>query len=512
MNEDNAKPVTPSTNEPKLEDLPAEINLDDIDIDNPPDIAGDIVNYMRDGAHRVLEGGAYSAMAIQILAMAASGLDGYDGSSLNLITITLGLSAAGKERPQRVAKSLLKPNDIILYGDIRSDKDLIRVLVDGAKCFYLKDEAHSILGQVADKDQNKSGIASMLLEISTSDDITLSAMHIGEFQDKVLTRISRLEKMKQAKEAVKMGFNVELEQDKIKHVDFEIEDFENKITELKATYDKIGKGIEKPSLSLSGYSTPTELAGIINERTIGNGFLGRTVIVDCGDERTHLNKNLINVSQDFKDKMDLRYKRLLARVGAIKQMADDTSKKSLEAEFNGESYEITATKEAQSLFASISIHYDQDIYINHHRLGALYARLPNRVTSLASTLAVDNLINGSLVIESSHVLFALKLTLSSINYLYSNLRVNEAVEGETTEDKLEGIKEAILKRLTVPKNDKKEGWRYKSELKNYLKRQKYYQEISKELQPHNQDAMENAIALLKGDGKVITDEKRIKKV
>lgn len=495
-----------------LKALPEGVCLDSVDLDNPPSIAGDIVDYIRDGAHRVLEGGAYSVMSMQILAMAAAGIEGYDGNSMNLITITLGVSAAGKERPQRVAKKLLKPNGMTLYGDIRSDKDLIRVLVDGAKCFYLKDEAHSILGQVADKDQNKAGIASMLLEIATSDDITLSALHISEFQDKILTRISRLEKMKIAKEDIKLGYNVEREDAKIKVINKEIADFDAKIEDSKRKYDQIGNGIENPRLSLSGYSTPTELSGIINERTIGNGFLGRTIIVDCGEERSQLNPKLTNVSESFKHEMDVRYKQLLARVGAVHQMASDTSKKRVEEEFNGRVFEITATKEAKALFTLIRIHYDDHLYINHQRLGALYSRLLSRVTSLASILAVDNLVDGNLQIEEEYVLFALKITLASIEYLHSNLRVNEAVDGVTVEDKLEGIKEAIIKRLSVSKTDSKDGWRYISELKNYLKRQNYYREIAKELLSHGQDAMVNAISVLRMEGRVEIVDKKIKKI
>ena len=101
---------------------------------------------------------------------------------------------------------------------------------------------------------------------------------------------------------------------------------------------------------MSGYSTPTELAGIVNEKTIGNGFLGRTIIVDCGEERSHLNQDLINVSDEFKAEMDLRYKQLLARVGAIKQIADDTSSRRINAEFQGKSYKITAPKRQRNYF------------------------------------------------------------------------------------------------------------------------------------------------------------------
>ena len=132
--------------------------------------------------------------------------------------------------------------------------------------------------------------------------------------------------------------------------------------------------------------------------------------------------------------------------------------------------------------------------------------------SVASILAMDNLVNGELVIEEEYVMYAIKLALASVDHLSSNLRVNEAVDGATVEDKLEGIKEAIIKRLSVSKKDERDGWRYKSELKNYLKRQKYYQEISKELLEHGQDAMENALAVLMGEGRVIRNPENDKQV
>ena len=102
------------------------------------------------------------------------------------------------------------------------------------------------------------------------------------------------------------------------------------------------------------------------------------------------------------------------------------------------------------------------------------------------------------------------MAINSIKHLESNLKINEAVDGDTIESKLEGIKEAIVKRLKVNKGDKQEGWRYKSKLKEFLKRQKYYQDIAKDLLQHNQDAFENSIASLSGEGKVSVKGAKIK--
>ena len=111
---------------PKESDLPPGIDFDGMDIDSPPGLAGRIVEYIREGANRQLSGGAYSAMALQCMAMAAAGLPGLGGTKLSLITLTLGMSAAGKEWPQRVVKNLLDAHGKTVYGDIRSDKDVIR--------------------------------------------------------------------------------------------------------------------------------------------------------------------------------------------------------------------------------------------------------------------------------------------------------------------------------------------------------------------------------------------------
>ncbi len=504
-----------SKQEPKkltgINALPANINLDDVDVDSPPGLAGDIVKYMQSGAHRKLQGGAFSAMAIQCMAMAGSGLRGFRNSKLSLITITLGVSASGKDRAQAVSKNLLGESGIHVYGDIRSDKDIIRAAAyDDGRCFYIKDEAHTLLGDsLGGKDKNTSKIPATLMEIATSSLYILSKLHAEEFEATLGSKKSRYEKMIIAKEDIRLGFNVELEKEKIKHIDHEILQLKEKIKEVDRVAYAIEHGVKDPALNLAALSTPQKLAGIVDEDSIESGFLGRALIFDCGVERVQndslkdFDKWEENGYESHEDKM--LYEKLKAGIGMIVQSSLDARNDHIESAFTGRSTKTIATPEASRMMFDIAVHYDKQEYLNHPRLGALYARLSERVMSVSSSLALYNVIDNNVTIEVEHVKYALLVALNSIKHLESNLRINEAKDGETIEAKLEGIKEDIIKRLNVNKNDPDEGWRYKCKLKSNIKRQNFYQYIAKDLLKHNQDPFENAVMALRGEGKIEID-------
>lgn len=483
-------------------DLPHGVNIDHVDVDFPPGIAGDIVDYMKRGAHRELEGGAYAAMAIQCVAMAAAGIECYMGTKTSLMTITLGLSAGGKERPQKVIKELLSANGINVYGDIRSDKDIIRAAIhDKGRCFYVKDEAHSLLASTAGE-RHTANIPATLMELATASIMPISKLHQEEFQNQIITMIQRKERALTAKEDIKMGFNSQMEQAKIQKAEQDIKRMQNDIEELQEMYDQIDIGIRNPSLNLAASSTPKKMASIIDEDAIESGFLGRALIFDCGSERNHRNFALWGKTTTDPKKDKATENLLIQRIGAIHQMSKDITEGQERADFDGERYQVTATDGAEALLRNIAEYYDQAEFINHDRLGALFARLTERVMSVASILAMDNVQGRDIVITEEFVLYALKVALGSIQHLYVNLKINEAVDGETIESKVSGIEDAIIKRLSVSKNDKEEGWRFKSEVKRFLKRQKYYIEIQQELSKHDQDAMENAINRLLGKKKI----------
>lgn len=487
---------------PKESDLPPGIDFTGMDIDTPPGLAGRIVEYIREGANRQLSGGAYSAMALQCMAMAGAGLPGLGGTKLSLITLTLGMSAAGKEWPQRVVKNLLDAHGKTIYGDIRSDKDVIRsAIYDNGHCFYVVDEAQKILSSNSGGQQNKhmSNVISTLMELSTTSCYKLSQLHRDEFLTHIETARARVEKVIEAKREAIAHMNQDHEEGRIKKAQLEIEQLERKLTDHDKRAITAREGVRNPSLHLLAYSTPQKLAAIVDEDSIESGFLGRALINDCGIERAPQRLTIADLKKAPTGGQDVQFEMLKAQIGMICQLADDESKHSVNNEFNGSPFRYDITPDAERDMCAILQHYDQHHYRNHPRVGAIYARLVERVMSLSSIMALGNYGCDGARIESSYVRYALMLVLQSLEHLTSNLKINEGATEETVEAKLEAVQAAILKMINIDRRkDDQDGWRYVSVIKAQMKRRKFYQQIQKQLDGANQDAMQNALAMLGG--------------
>ena len=488
--------------QPKESDLPPGIDFTGMDIDNPPGLAGRIVEYIREGANRQLSGGAYSAMALQCMAMAGAGLEGLGGTKLSLITLTLGMSAAGKEWPQRVVKNLLDAHGKTVYGDIRSDKDVIRsAIYDNGHCFYVVDEAQKILSSNTGSQQNKhmSNVISTLMELSTTSCYKLSQLHRDEFLTHIETARARVEKVVEAKREAIAHMNQDHEEGRIKKAQLEIEQLERKLADHDKRAITARDGVRNPSLHLLAYSTPQKLAAIVDEDSIESGFLGRALINDCGIERAPQRLTIADLKKAPTGGQDMQFEMLKAQIGLICQLADDESKHSVDNEFNGSRFRYDITPDAERDMCAILQHYDQHHYRNHPRVGAIYARLVERVMSLSSIMALGNYGCDGARIESSYVRYALMLVLQSLEHLTSNLKINEGATEETIEAKLEAVQAAILKMINIDRRkDDQDGWRYVSVIKAQMKRRKFYQQIQKQLDGANQDAMQNALAMLGG--------------
>lgn len=499
---------------PKESDLPPGIDFTGMDIDTPPGLAGRIVEYIREGANRQLSGGAYSAMALQCMAMAGAGLPGLGGTKLSLITLTLGMSAAGKEWPQRVVKNLLDAHGKTIYGDIRSDKDVIRsAIYDNGHCFYVVDEAQKILSSNSGGQQNKhmSNVISTLMELSTTSCYKLSQLHRDEFLTHIETARARVEKVIEAKREAIAHMNQDHEEGRIKKAQLEIEHLERKLADHDKRAITARDGVRNPSLHLLAYSTPQKLAAIVDEDSIESGFLGRALINDCGIERAPQRLTIADLKKAPAGGQDMQFEMLKAQIGLICQLADDESKRSVDNEFNGSPFRYDITPDAERDMCAILQHYDQHHYRNHPRVGAIYARLVERVMSLSSIMALGNYGCDGARIESSYVRYSLMLVLQSLEHLTSNLKINEGATEETVEAKLEAVQAAILKMINIDRRkDDQDGWRYVSVIKAQMKRRKFYQQIQKQLDGANQDAMQNALAMLGGKVEMDPSGKQIR--
>lgn len=489
-------------------ELPVGVSFDDLDVDYPPGLAGKIVDYIRAGAHRELKGGAYSAMAIQCMAMAGAGIPGWMGTKTSLITLTLAVSGGGKERAQDVIKEILCEAGRPVYGDIRSDKDILRTAVyDHGRCFYIVDEAHKFLNvDSKGSNQHTATIPAVIMELATTGRLKLSRLHAEEFGERIMNSISRKQKEKAAKETALAECNPQHDAAKVKQIEIEMEKINQSIANEEFTLSQLAKGIPNPCLNLAGSSTPQKLAAIIDTDRIESGFLGRALIFDCGEKRSKRNADLWGVNPRQVGQLD---RQLIDReIGLIIQMSEDAAASEVDAEFNGkEVITVEPSNEAEQLIRAISSHYEQDRYLNHPQLGALYARICERIASVSSIMAFGNVKADKAIIEVEYVRYSLMLVLASINHLASNLKLNEAAAGESIEAQLDGIKERIIRRLTGTG----EEWIAQSAVKQTITKTGFYREIQRQLHGTGQDAFNNAIMSLELSGHIEVSGKKIRK-
>lgn len=489
-------------------EVPDGMDLSKIDIDNPPGLPGRIVNYIRDGAHRELTGGAYAVMALQCIAIAASGLKCYGGGKTSLITIILALSGSGKERAQSVIKSILTEAGRKVYGDIRSDKDVIMTtMYDAGRAAYIVDEAHKFLIQPKNSSSSyAANISTTLMELATTDNFKPARNHVGEVEATIRNSLSRLEKEKLALEECIGHCNPEYDEGKIKQYEMQIQKKAERIATEEAALHMLETGIPNPCLNLAGSSTPGKLSQMVNTDNIDSGLLARAIVVDCGETRARLNMRLTGVdvsALNIHDRNDIIRDIALIAADADKAMHSDA-----EREFNGEQpmLDVIATEEATSAIDLIKLHYDQDRYRNHEQIGSMYARIAERVQSLSSLMAFGNINNGKAVIEVDYVIYSLALIIKSFDNLISNLKLNAAVDGDDLTDKVNAIQEKILRRLKSSKGEQV----FVASVKQSITKAAYYKEIKKALDGTGQDAFQNAITMLQMTGKIVVEGKVIR--
>lgn len=483
--------------------LPAGIELDGVDIENPPGLAGEIVNLMRDGAHRQIKGGAYALTALQVMAATAGKIRGVGNCKLSLVTITLGLSAAGKERPQSVAKSLLDGVGVIVSGDIRSDKDVLRtVITHDARCIYIVDEAQKLLARSDSKTETPAtkNIQSTLLELITSDNFKLSAMHKAEFSEKYYNQLAKLEKELLAKEADIKACNPIYDGETLAFLECAKVEIIKKINEANRRIMIIDVGVKDSCVNLSAFSTPAKMADFIDEIAIESGFLGRGLIADCGVDAEPLNRALMDdKSGTIRARLDAMEAAIVERLKSVYALSLEESEERKSAEYCGGIFRTE--QDAEDLINEISDFYDIPEYRNHARLGPLFRRIIERLFSVASILSLDSVAyQGVAIVKKEHVLYALAIILRSISMLESNLKINEGATSERMQDKLKALETLIINQLN------KSEFKYKSAVKNKATRGKFYKTIEDAVKSSGQDAFENAINGLASNGEIVISD------
>lgn len=381
----------------KPEPLPVDVS--GVRIETPPGLAGAICEYLNRTAKRPIPL-IYPIVALQMLSLAAGSRKGLDGIKLNLLTLAIAPSAAGKEHGQswlaETAAQLKLGRHVV--GGISSDVDMIRNLIEGdGRCCYRIDEIQGMFKAINSKNAStyESKIGDLILTLATSKVYLFAGNHRRQFFKEIDHDIDQLKKkITKAEE----GQKPEAE---------EVPDLEKLNRALRWLFKKrdfIENGWPDPVVSIMGHSTPSGLDSLITEENIGSGLIGRCLVIRCAEEREKLQQ--VKETPFFGD-VDI-----LNRLHLIN---------------NGSLQPLKVTPKARQMLDEIQSYYDQDQRLNAPVMGAIYARVMEQVNKVASLLALEA---GE--VQSEHVSYAFALVARCIDDVGYLLQKDAAQKANAT--------------------------------------------------------------------------------
>jgi hypothetical protein len=243
------------------------ISTDGVDLLRPPGLVGELARWIEGQARRPRER-LSSFAAIQAMGNIA-GLkytDDKDKATTNLFTFNVAGSGTGKEAIQDAIKEVHRVCGIApaTHGTIKSEQEIVRNLIRHQAAFYIADEVGSLLTKIANA-KKKGGavyldgvIGQLMSAYSKANGFMLLS---GDVRDAVkaemLKELARLDKRMEEKPSPVI-------QSRIDSVNHQLRTIDN--------------GLERPFLSVAGYTTNTDFDNLVDVEQATNGFIARSLI------------------------------------------------------------------------------------------------------------------------------------------------------------------------------------------------------------------------------------------
>jgi hypothetical protein len=379
-----------------------------VDTLNPPGLAGKICQYIKTKAKRERPE-LYPLAALQLMALIGKNRESEYTSKLNLMTLGIAETAAGKEAAQNAIKELA--NDAgcskYIHGNSGSFKDLIINLVDGdGASLYVVDEVHSFLGAMKNKNAQtyETKMEAELLTMSTTELYTFRGMEKRQLLNQYKGKLEEAEK--------KLDNEPEGSE--------EIPKFEAICDKCKRIIEYLENGWPTPFFSMMGHSVPNRLDEFANPENIASGMLGRMLVVRCPDNREKLKRQKRDKLTETSLRDEIMYD--IDRIQADKRI-------------------IGVSEEAERYIDKCIDWYDEDEQRNDTIIGGIYARAPEQLIKVASILGLDG---GEIKLKHAQYANALvKNSVEDIRYLILKGYASRSDAEETTV--IKNAKETILR-------------------------------------------------------------------
>jgi hypothetical protein len=261
----------PEAPEGRADGLPFDVS--GVDLKSPPGFVGDLARWIENQSRRPRENLAVAAALVA--AGNVAGLrytDDRDGVTANIFAFCVAGSRTGKEAIQQAVAAVHREAGIAgaTHGAIKSEQEIVRNLTRHQSALYVIDEIGIFLQKIKNA-QTKGGalyldgvIGMLMAAYSKADGFMLLT---GD-----------------AKEELRQTMGKELSQLRKKIDECEAGPYaERRADQLEVALGNLDKGLERPFLSLIGFTTPVTFDELVDFHSATNGFIGRALIFNERD-------------------------------------------------------------------------------------------------------------------------------------------------------------------------------------------------------------------------------------
>jgi len=304
-------------------------SIDGIDLQRPPGFVGDVADWI-DGQCRYKRRNL--AVATAIVSVGNIGglrhVDARDGVTANMMAFCVAASATGKEAVQQAMAELHRAAGLAgaMQGAIKSEQEIMRNLIEHQPAFYLVDEVGILLGKI--RNAQKKGGAAYLEGVFGA---------IMSAYSKASTHLLLGGDIKRELRKIYMGALGRAKDDGDAQT----------IARAERMLGMIDNGLERPFLSLVGFTTPSTFDGIMDGETATQGFVGRSIIVTEKDinPAARVGFKRAPLSDGMQMQLAALYKggsfNVMDRAGA-------------RIEYDGEMVEVESTPEADKMLLDVA--------------------------------------------------------------------------------------------------------------------------------------------------------------
>ena len=262
------QPVTFEPNEIVEEDPPTPtINLDGIDLKRPPGFVGEVTAWINSQCRYPRENLAVAAALTSIgNIVGLRYADELQDVTTNLFSFCVAGSGTGKEAIQQAALSIHRAAKIsgAVHGNIKSEQEIARNLTDHQASFYVIDEIGIMLKKIKNAQARGGavyldGVIGLLMSVYSKANgyLPITGDLRKEVKKSILAEINQIER--QLDSGDDAGLSARLES-------------------AKKSLNGLDNGIDKPFLSLLGFTTPVTFDDLVDFESATNGFIGRSLL------------------------------------------------------------------------------------------------------------------------------------------------------------------------------------------------------------------------------------------